>query len=49
MILLGALDTIPDVFETILNVTGNMTATTFVSRFVGSRRAEVEEPVSRAG
>ncbi len=49
VILLGALDTIPDVFETILNVTGNMTATTFVSRFVGSRRAEVEEPVSRAG
>ena len=47
VILLGALDTIPDVFETILNVTGNMTATTWVARFRGARPAQVEA-VSRA-
>lgn len=48
VVLLGALNSIPDVFETIINVTGDMTAATIVSRFRGRRAVAAEEPGLRA-
>jgi Na+/H+-dicarboxylate symporter len=36
LILLNAVDVIPDIFKTVLNVTGNMSATVMVGRFAGA-------------
>ena len=46
VLLLAAVDIIPDVFKTLLNVTGDMSATAVVARLVGSRSMpDVLQPI----
>ena len=46
VLLLAAVDIIPDVFKTVLNVTGDMSATAVVARLVGSRSMpDVLQPI----
>lgn len=44
VLLLAAVDVIPDIFKTLLNVTGDMTATTIVARLVPGSRATWRAP-----
>ncbi len=43
VIILRAVDTIPDIFKTLVNVTGDMTAAVLLARFSGEPVAEAEE------
>lgn len=43
VIIIRAIDTIPDIFKTVMNVTGDMTAAVLLARFSGEPLAEREE------
>ena len=45
VLILDAVDTIPDIFKTLLNVTGDMTAATIVSRFAGESVSAALSPL----